>query len=182
MNCNYGSHVILLAGPIALAVFTTLASGCGPGDPPGREGFTEAGFDDGTDTVSTETGIDETETETETETGEDECAVELVNSGSVSINSPEVLELLAGVTVIEGNVEITGELGELADGLEALACLREITGFLYVHDHDLRNFVGLERLKRIGGYFYVGQSFDLHDFTGLAGLRQIGSYFHVTEN
>src|SRR5690606_1441977 len=96
--------------------------------------------------------------------------------------SPEVLELLAGVTVIEGNVEITGELGELADGLEALACLREITGFLYVHDHDLRNFVGLERLKRIGGYFYVGQSFDLHDFTGLAGLRQVGSYFPVTEN
>jgi hypothetical protein len=169
---------LLPAGFIGLAVFAMIASGCGPGVPPGKEGFTDDGFvDEGTDTVMIEPDLG-----SDTETGDEECAVELVESGNVSIDSVEKLELLAGVTVIEGNVELTGSFGELENGLEQLSCLREIGGFVWAHDHDLRDFTGLERLKRIGGYFYVGQSFDLQNFVGLSGLRQIGGYFHVLEN
>ena len=172
-----GSNVILLAVELSLGI--GLAA-CGPASFPGREGFTDSGFavDTGTDTLaSTDTGI--VETETETETGDPECA-ELINTGNVAIADAEILDLIDGVTMIDGDVEITGELAGV--GLDALRCLEEVTGYVYVHDVDLADFTGLERLRRIGGYFYVGQTFALRDLTGLESLHQIGEYLHLTEN
>jgi hypothetical protein len=170
MNCIRNST--LLVGAITL-----VGAGCGPAQFPGREGFGETGLID----TGTETGVPDLPDPTETETGDPECP-ELVNAGGVSINGPEILELLDGVTRIDGAVEITGELGELPEGLDALRCLEEIGGYVYVHDTDLVNFVGLDKLQRIGGYFYVGQTFNLESLEGLGALRQIGSYLHLTEN
>lgn len=164
----------LLVGAMAL-----VGAGCGPAQFPGREGFGETG---GLDT-GTETGVPDLPdpTETETETGDPECP-ELVQPAGVGINGLEILELLDGVTRIEGDVELTGSFGELPEGLDPLRCLEEITGYVYVHDTDLVNFVGLDKLRRIGGYLYIGQTSNLESLEGLGALRQIGSYLHLTEN
>jgi hypothetical protein len=172
MTCIRNST--LLVGALAL-----VGAGCGPAQFPGREGFGETGpIDTGTESSGSELPDP---TETETETGDPECP-EAVNMGGVSIGDVEVLAALDGVTRIEGDVEITGSFGELPEGLDALRCLDEITGYLYVHDTDLVNFVGLEKLRRIGDYFYVGQTFNLESLEGLGALRQIGSYLHLNEN
>lgn len=161
---------MLLAGVLGGAGALT---GCGPTGPEGREGFTSNADEVGDDTLGSETA----ETDTETDTG-GECE-ELVNTGGVSINSIEKLELLSGVTKIDGDVEITGDMDELF-GLE---CLTEITGFLYVHDLTaLTTFEGLEALQQVGGYLFVGGNDQLLTFTGLDGLRELGSYLHVTQN
>jgi hypothetical protein len=155
-------------------------AGCGPTQLPGREGFTDTTLGD----TGTETSVEPdlpAETDTETETGEPECP-ELVNTGNVSIASLDELEELDGVTMIDGDVEIVGEFGVLENGLEPLRCLEEVTGFVYVHDTDLLDFTGLEQLRRIGGYLYIGQTFGLQSLLGLSGLRQIGSYLHLSEN
>jgi len=167
-----GSSVILLA-----AAFIAASSGCGPDAFPGREGFT----DTGPTGTGTETGPIELDTGTETETGDPECP-ELIASNNVSINSLEELEAIDGVTAIEGNFELAGQFGELEGGLEQLRCLESVAGFTYIHDNDLVDLVGLERLATIGDYLYIGQNFALQDFEGLAGLRSVGSFVHVTEN
>lgn len=162
----------------SLGAAALIAAGCGPTSLPGREGFTDTTFSD----TGTETFVEpDLPEETDTETGEPECP-ELINTGNVSIGSPDELYELDGVTKIDGDVEIIGQWGLLEDGLDPLRCLEEITGFFYVHDTDLQTFEGLERLRRIGGYFYVGQTLNLESLYGLSSLRQIGSYLHLTEN
>ena len=173
--CGPGSSVILLA-----TAFAAVGLGCGPNSFPGREGFTSGETGVGTDTGTSDTGFEETETETET--GEEECP-ELIAQGNVSVNSLEELELVAGVTAIEGDFEISGffeDLGE--EGLAGLSCLESVGGFAYIHDSDLVNFVGLERLREVGGYLYIGQNFALQDFQGLSALRSVGGFVNVTEN
>ena len=165
-------------GPLVVMMLAAAAAtaACGPTQFPAREGFT----DGGSESLGSETGVPDLPA-LDTETGDPECP-ELVNTGNVSLSSLDELELVDGVTRIEGNLELTGSFGELPEGLAPLRCLREIGGFFYVHDHDLRDFTGLERLKRIGGYAYFGQSFELQDFTGLAGLRQIGGFLNILDN
>ena len=156
---------------------TTAPPGSGSGSGPSTDTDTESGSESESDD-ETET---DSETETETETGEPECP-EKVNTGNVSIGSVEELYELEGVTKIDGNFEFVGEWGELEEGLEPLRCLDEITGFFYVHDTDLASFSGLDRLRRIGGYFFIGSTFNLQTFEGLGALRQIGSYLSIGEN
>jgi hypothetical protein len=158
--------------PISSVILLAVVLGaCGPAQFDGKEGFSDEIGDE--TATGTDTATDTTDT---TETSE-ECP-ELVQTGSVSLNSPEVLQQIAGVTKIDGNVEITGQLGSLA-GLE---CLQEVTGYVYAHHHDLIDLAQLERLSAIGNYLYLGQSDTLLDLHGLESLRQIGGYLHVTEN
>lgn len=165
-------------GPLVVMMLAaaTVPAACGPAQFPGREGFT----DGGSESIGSETGVPDLPFETET--GDSECP-ELINTGNVSLASYDELALLDGVTMIDGDLELTGTFGELPeDGLDALRCLEEVTGFVYVHDTDLVDFTGLDALRRIGGYLYIGQTFNLQTLDGLGALRQIGSYLHLSEN
>jgi hypothetical protein len=78
---------------------------------------------------------------------------------------------LQDITVIDGDLVVTGSA---ETDLSMLACVREITGSLYLYDNDqLVDTDGLYWLQRLGGDLVVAGNDALVDFTGLAQVTEI---------
>ncbi len=107
-----------------------------------------------------------------------------------------------GCTIIEGDVDITGDISNL-NGLSMLTSIEgelwcvendtminfnglnnlESVGGLQIGGFDrLKNFTGLENLSTIGGQFFIGFNDSIIDFSGLNSLTYIGSDINIGLN
>ncbi|MEM6996289.1 MAG: hypothetical protein AAF721_37625 [Myxococcota bacterium] len=82
-------------------------------------------------------------------------------------------ESLRGISVVDGDVVVDGAPD--AD-LSFLACVREITGDLYLHDNaNLTDVSGLHWVERIGGDIIIADNERLTNFDALTLITELGT-------
>ncbi|WP_437276314.1 leucine-rich repeat domain-containing protein [Sorangium sp. So ce375] len=101
-----------------------------------------------------------------------------MENGTWNVNRQEELEALRGVTVLNGRLNIGGDVSDLSP----LACLTTITGRLVIRDTTLLSSLdGLDSLSLIGARLTVERNSSLLRL-GLPNLQQVKGTIEIREN
>ncbi|WP_438032634.1 leucine-rich repeat domain-containing protein [Sorangium sp. So ce204] len=102
-----------------------------------------------------------------------------MESGTWNVNRQEALEKLRGVTVLNGRLNIGGEVSDLSP----LACLTRISGHLVISDTWLLSSLdGLDSLSVVGAQLEVARNASLLRLGKLPNLQQVKGLIEIREN
>jgi hypothetical protein len=105
------------------------------------------------------------------------CTREL--NGDVRLERQEDVQALRGVSRLDGDLFVTGDVSDLAD----LSCLTYVSGDLHVSEaRKLETLAGLENVRALGGVLYVGWGCDWDDgdCIGNPALRSVDALAGLT--
>jgi hypothetical protein len=89
--------------------------------------------------------------------------------GNLYLDSNDDVEVLAGYSVVEGNIKVLWGVTDLS----ALTCLTETTGAIWIVDNQVASLEPLANLVTVGAELELGMLHVLTDIT-LPSLEQVG--------
>ncbi|HMV69597.1 MAG TPA: hypothetical protein PKA64_22335, partial [Myxococcota bacterium] len=166
-------RAVAIVLPLILAACAGGAADKAGPDSSGQTGDTDPGGADDTDSEASDDTDSEASDDTDSEASDDTDAPPAPGTvrGDQAVHGTDDAEALAGVTVIEGALDLT--CYGAAD-LSALAGLTEVTGDLTLDCPDLDDLSALSALTRVGGTLSVRRAPRSRNLTGLGALASIG--------